>query len=198
MLNRPLEDILWENFGALEKTLQSNGYRTCKYFSNGFVVYEVRKLDPTLPLNGKYIAVRKSAGSDSLESAILLDAPSLPDASSVIMDLPKANKSVKEPAPHWLKEALYAGGAGLAGAGIAMTLAQDSSAAVFGFLGGAILYSMFPSAMKAFYSYLVQANSWHSNRKRVYAPSNGFKDAIEGKEAIVALLYLTEIHSTRG
>lgn len=196
MSNRPLEDILWGDFRVLDETLQSNCYGVPWHLGNGYVLYEVRKPDTTLPLNGKYLAVRKSTGSRSLESAFLLDCPNSTEASSLIMKL-AANQPVKH-APYWLKEACRISISGSIGAIIAATLAQDSSAAVPDFVVGAsifgvgaAIYMMFPSAV-AFYSGLVRANSGHGN-----GPKGVSGGVVEGKEALVEMLYLTEIHSAR-
>ncbi len=199
MHNRPLENILLGDFGLLQKTLQGNGYAPRRTFSNHYVVYELRRPDPGLNLKGAYLAVRKSA-CGGVENAILGTAVDLPTASSAIMDLPIDNDIVKYPAPSWPNEALKAGVPGLAGAGIASILMMEPPAVVGGFLLGAACYFKlheFRAAINSLYCDFLHANSSHYSQGRLHASSGFFIDAIEGKEAIRAMLELTEIYSAR-
>lgn len=203
MVNRPLEDILWENFGALEKTLQANDHTTRRYFSNGVVLYELRKPDPSLPLYGAYFVARKSP-SGYVDEALFWYATDLAKASADVLKLPMSNepvwtvKPVEELQP---RKPIKTGGlirAGVAGAGCLFLATQDYIPAIVGFCAGAIIYAAAHNAGNAAFSYVLNAYRFvfpqMPERKTSIKNLEGtFENSAQGREAIARMLQLTEI-----
>ena len=204
MISRPLEDILWEDFGALEKTLQSHGYRTHKPFSNGFVVYEVRKPDQNLPLNGAYFAARKST-SGYVDEALFWYAPNLTEASAELLKLPMPNEPIGPVKPveaPQSRERIKAGNlflASVAGASLLFLTTQDPILTFVGFCSGAIIYAVVPDAGNATFSNVLTAYRYvfpqmPKHKTLIKNLEGAFERSAQGRDAITMMLQLTEIY----
>lgn len=203
MLNRSLENLLWENFGRLEQTLKDHRFLRREILSNGFIVYELRKPDPSLPLNGAYFAARKSP-SGYIDEALFWYAPDLDKASAGVLKLPMPNepvgpvKPVEAPQPRRLPELSRLIVAGVAGAGFLFLATQDYIPAFVGFCAGAMIYAAAHNAWNAAFSYVLNAYRFvfpqMPERKTSIKNLEGtFENGAQGREAITMMLELTEI-----
>ena len=194
MFGRRLEDQLWENSRALERTLDSYAYAHVRT-GNDFLVYELRQPDPSSGIRGAFLAVRRKAFANSIGRAIFGNAGSLEEAVEAINSLPAQSYSRQE-AQGRIYSLNYLVLSGTVGAMVAAVLVEGS-ATVGGLVIGSLMYIIFPSCARSFFGLPKAIFRYALSVDQYKAPSNGLSDLIEGKEALTAMLQLTEIRRIR-
>ncbi len=194
MFGRRLEDQLWENPGALERTLDPHAYAHVRT-SNNFLVYELRHPDPSSGIRGAFLAVRRKAFANSVGRAIFGNAGSLEEAVEAINSLPAQSYSRQEAQGrvYSLKYLILSGAVGAMAAAVLV----EGSAAVGGLVTGSLMYLIFPSYVRSFFGLPKAILRYALSIDQYKAPGNGLSDLIEGKEALTAMLQLTEIGRIR-
>ncbi len=182
---RGLDDVLWNNYRGLERTLARNGYPKEERI-NGFALYQLRKPDQLNNQLGTFLALRESRlEPNGVETAIFWTGSSLEEAVEALGKLPA--KTLGET----VRDRVFSYGSigPMLAIGIAAGLVANSiGVGVTGSVGIGLGAEAIYLAGKAAYSLLRSYSQWQS-------ALSVFNDHVKGRGALSRTIEFAEIYA---